>query len=151
MLGEGRPKLLSGTAPCERRQKAHIWARMCFYTTLSICGQTNETTLNLWLCSQKHTGRQLSSTTEQAVTSGWGKTLNPDLPLNHIARHQGVTQLKVVKNKKPLDKLRTEFKPLISFLCFNKVSTWTLPLFVKMILACNRQHWNLDSFILLPT
>lgn len=86
---------------------------MCFYTTLSICGQRKK---SLEICDYglKNTGRQLSSTTEQAVTSGRQKTLNPALLLNRITRHQGVVQLKAVKYKKPLDKLRTEFKPLLS-------------------------------------
>jgi len=42
VLGEGRPKLLSGAAPFERRPKAHIWTRMCFHTMLSVCGQTKK-------------------------------------------------------------------------------------------------------------
>lgn len=130
-LGEGRPRRLSG-----REKTAHSWTG-CASTQRSPSG-AKETALGLWLCSHKRPGRGLSSTTEQADTSGRRKTPNPDLLQNHTTRHQGVMQLKVVKQKQSLAKRRSEFKPLLSLSSVLIRFQLKHYHFFKIILTCNR-------------
>lgn len=70
-----------------------------------------ETTVNLWVCSQSHPGRCWA--VQLSRHHLWLVENHPDLLQNHIAAHRGLTQLEAVTHKKPLDKPRTEFKPLL--------------------------------------